>query len=77
MGIPILTRSEPAFVDSVMAYCEQIGVKVMNPHTYVVEEGGHLRDLEQLLAFKAQTDPYGILNPGKVANRFYTSVGGR
>jgi FAD/FMN-containing dehydrogenase len=77
MGIPILTRSEPAFVDSVMAYCEQIGVAVMNPHTYVVEEGGHLRDLQKLLAFKAQTDPYGILNPGKVANRFYTGVGGR
>jgi FAD/FMN-containing dehydrogenase len=73
MGIPVLTFSEPEYVAEVMAYCETIGVLVLNPHTYVVEEGGHLRDLEKLLRFKQQTDPYGILNPGKVANRFYSA----
>jgi FAD/FMN-containing dehydrogenase len=76
-GIPVLTRSEPAFVDEVIDFCNANGIRVKNPHTYVVEEGGHLRDLEKLLAFKRQTDPHGILNPGKVATQFYALQRGR
>ncbi len=58
-------------LDELMAYCQSVGVKVLNPHSYVVEEGGFVGDVAQMLALKATCDPYGILNPGKLGNSFY------
>jgi hypothetical protein len=58
-------------LDALMAYCQSIGVKVLNPHSYVVEEGGFVGEIAQMLALKATCDPYGILNPGKLATSFY------
>jgi FAD/FMN-containing dehydrogenase len=58
-------------LDELMAYCQSVGVKVLNPHSYVVEEGGFVGDVAQMLALKAKCDPYGILNPGKLGNSFY------
>ncbi|WP_432825588.1 FAD-binding oxidoreductase [Dactylosporangium sp. CA-092794] len=58
-------------LDELMAYCQSVGVKVLNPHSYVVEEGGFVGDITQMLALKATCDPYGILNPGKLGTSFY------
>lgn len=58
-------------LDELMAYCRSVGVKVLNPHSYVVEEGGFVGDVAQMLALKAECDPYGILNPGKLGMSFY------
>lgn len=58
-------------LDELMAYCRSIGVNVLNPHSYVVEEGGFVGEIATMLALKATCDPYGILNPGKLANSFY------
>lgn len=71
LGIPVLTRSNTAEVDSVMRFCAGEGVRVLNPHTYVAEEGGMVRDPAAVLRFKRQTDPHGILNPGKIGTSFY------
>jgi FAD/FMN-containing dehydrogenase len=58
-------------LDELMAYCRSVGVKVLNPHSYVVEEGGFVGDTARMLALKADCDPYGILNPGKLGASFY------
>lgn len=58
-------------LDELMAFSQSVGVKVLNPHSYVVEEGGFVGDVAQMLALKAECDPYGILNPGKLGNSFY------
>ena len=40
---------------------------VANPHVYTLEDGSRYKraDADQL-GFKAEVDPYGLLNPGKM-----------
>jgi len=73
-GIPVVTEGEA--VDDIMAFCEGIGVSVLNPHTYVVEEGGYVGDIGDVIALKRETDPHGLLNPGKIGRSFYTARAG-
>ncbi|HEY8491869.1 MAG TPA: FAD-binding oxidoreductase [Dehalococcoidia bacterium] len=70
-GISVVRDAAPPVVDAIIRYCEAIGVQVLNPHSYVVEEGGMVTDLAQVLALKRRTDPYGLLNPGKIGRTFY------
>jgi FAD/FMN-containing dehydrogenase len=74
-GVLALVPGERAFVDAVMAYCDAIGVSYLNPHTFVLEESGLFGDFAPILAFKRQTDPKGLLNPGKIGERFYAPSG--
>ena len=41
-------------------------IAYFNPHRYTLEEGGMKRTDDVQLAFKRQTDPQGLLNPGKM-----------
>jgi FAD/FMN-containing dehydrogenase len=75
-GVLALVPGERAFVDAVMAYCDTIGVTYLNPHTFVLEESGLFADFAPIVAFKRQTDPRGLLNPGKIGERFYAASGG-
>ena len=68
-GIPMIR--DAALIDDTVRFCESLGMTVMNPHSYVVQEGGMVGNIEPVLAFKAQTDPYRLLNPGKVDRSFY------
>ena len=47
---------------------ESHGVSIANPHVYTVEDGSrHKRvDAADQLGFKHETDPHGLLNPGKM-----------
>ena len=56
------------------AFCGEIGVGVANPHSYVVKEGGMVKDIASIVAFKHETDPYGLLNPGKLDGTFYAAA---
>jgi hypothetical protein len=67
-GLPVLFTSR---IDDVIACCEEIGVHVANPHSYVVKEGGMVKDIPSVVAFKARIDPFGLLNPGKLDGAFY------
>jgi FAD/FMN-containing dehydrogenase len=41
---------------------------VANPHVVTLEEGSrHKRAEADQMGFKAEVDPYGLLNPGKMA----------
>jgi hypothetical protein len=68
-GIPMIR--DAALIDDTVRFCESLGMTVLNPHSYVVQEGGMVGNIEPVLAFKAQTDPYRLLNPGKVDRSFY------
>jgi hypothetical protein len=70
-GVLSLTPGERSFVDAVMAYCDTMGITYLNPHTFVLEESGLFADFEPIVAFARQTDPKGLLNPGKIGDRFY------
>ncbi len=48
---------------------ERSGIPVANPHVFTVEEGSrHKRVPGDQLAFKAEVDPHGLLNPGKMTS---------
>jgi FAD/FMN-containing dehydrogenase len=76
-GIPVVTDADPQVFDAMMAYFREIGIRVHNPHSYVVQEGGFVGGAESAIALKRRTDPYGLLNPGKLERSFYEPWMGR
>ncbi len=75
MGIPPLMGlpDHTAALDALIEFCASIGVVVLNPHSYVVEEGGFVGDVAETLALKDRCDPHGILNPGKLGASFFAA----
>lgn len=53
-------------LNEIIRYHETQGAFIANPHTYILEDGGRKEINETQVAFKAQVDPYGLLNPGKM-----------
>ncbi|HEX9463136.1 MAG TPA: FAD-binding oxidoreductase [Alphaproteobacteria bacterium] len=52
----------------IIRYHEEHGVRISNPHTYILEDKGpKIADADHQLAFKRQADPYGLMNPGKMS----------
>ena len=49
-----------------MAEHEEMGAMIFNPHRYTLEEGGMKQTDRIQLEFKRETDPRGLLNPGKM-----------
>ncbi|MCZ2839232.1 FAD-binding oxidoreductase [Modestobacter sp. VKM Ac-2985] len=62
-------------LEELITFCRDLGLIVMNPHSYVVEEGGFVGDTAQVVALKTSCDPFGLLNPGKLGDSFFTSRG--
>jgi FAD/FMN-containing dehydrogenase len=50
----------------IITHHEQQGAFIPNPHAYTVEDGGNKQPDPIKTAFKQQTDPKGLLNPGKL-----------
>jgi hypothetical protein len=50
-------------------------MQVLNPHSYVVEEGGMVGDTDPVVVLKMSSDPLGLLNPGKLGDSFFSSRG--
>jgi FAD/FMN-containing dehydrogenase len=65
-GVPLLRFTTESRLDEIVRIHEDMGAAVFNPHRYTLEEGGMKRTDEVQLAFKRQTDPRGLLNPGKM-----------
>ena len=53
-------------LQAIMDEHEAMGAMVFNPHRYTLEEGGMKQTDATQLAFKRETDPQGLLNPGKM-----------
>jgi FAD/FMN-containing dehydrogenase len=65
-GLPMVRYSTRERLDEIVAIHEDMGVMIFNPHRYTLEEGGMKQTDAVQLAFKRETDPKGLLNPGKM-----------
>lgn len=66
-GLPLVRYTTAERLAEIIAGHERRGVTIANPHVYTLEDGvGHKRVDTDQLSFKAQADPYGLLNPGKM-----------
>src|SRR6056297_3649296 len=65
-GLTLVKFTTEARLDEIVAYHEEIGAMVFNPHRYTLEEGGRQTVDDRQLRFKKEADPKGLLNPGKM-----------
>ena len=65
-GLPLVRFSTEARLQEIIAEHEAMGAMIFNPHRYTLEEGGMKQTDAIQLAFKRETDPRGLLNPGKM-----------
>jgi FAD/FMN-containing dehydrogenase len=66
-ALPIVRYTTEERLNAIIALHEKHGVMIANPHVYTVEDGSRHKkvDVDQL-GFKHESDPYGLLNPGKM-----------
>lgn len=65
-GLPLVRYTTEARLEEIIRIHEDNGCHIFNPHRYTLEEGGMKRTDAVQLAFKHETDPKGLLNPGKM-----------
>ncbi|MEC9343534.1 MAG: FAD-binding oxidoreductase [Pseudomonadota bacterium] len=65
-GLPMVRFTTEERLDAIIAAFEAAGAPIFNPHRYTLEEGGMKQTDAAQLAFKRETDPNGLLNPGKM-----------
>ncbi len=67
-GLQLVRYSSDERLNQIIALFEANGVRINNPHAYVLEDGksggGALPD--EVIAMKRRFDPAGLLNPGKL-----------
>lgn len=79
-GRSVILDPDLATTARIMEACRGLGIHVINPHSYVLEEIGMSRmaaDPAAVAAFKAQVDPLDLLNRGKIGRAFYGPHAGR
>jgi FAD/FMN-containing dehydrogenase len=68
-ALPVVRYTTPERLNEIIAMHEARGVFVANPHVVSLEDGSrHKRADADQLGFKAEVDPMGLLNPGKMAS---------
>lgn len=65
-GLSLVRYTTEARLNEIIALHEANGCPIFNPHRYTLEEGGMKQSNPAQLAFKRETDPKGLLNPGKM-----------
>ncbi|WP_202327345.1 FAD-binding oxidoreductase [Mesorhizobium sp. 113-3-9] len=65
-GLPLVKFTTEVRLDEIVRLHEENGCPIFNPHRYTLEEGGMKQTDAVQLAFKRETDPQGLLNPGKM-----------
>jgi FAD/FMN-containing dehydrogenase len=63
--LPLVFYKSEERLYEIIHYCESIGVKIFDPHTWVLESGGR-GEVGSMQRKKRQNDPLGLLNPGKI-----------
>ncbi|ADO43171.1 FAD-binding oxidoreductase [Ketogulonicigenium vulgare] len=67
VAMPIVRFTTEERLEALIAELERdFGITVFNPHRVTLEEGGMKRTDISQLEFKRQTDPKGLMNPGKM-----------
>ena len=66
-ALPVVRFTTRERLFEIVDIYEKHGVLVANPHVFTLEDGSrHKRADADQLGFKAEVDPYGLLNPGKM-----------
>jgi FAD/FMN-containing dehydrogenase len=65
-GLPLVRFTTTERLDEIIRLHEENGCYIFNPHRYTLEEGGMKQTDRVQLDFKHETDPKGLLNPGKM-----------
>ena len=66
-ALPVVRFTTRARLFEIVDIYEKHGVLVANPHVFTLEDGSrHKRADADQLGFKAEVDPHGLLNPGKM-----------
>jgi FAD/FMN-containing dehydrogenase len=65
-GLPLIRFAGAARLAEIEAIYAGEGCPTFSPHAYTLEEGGMKKVDPVQLAFKRETDPDGLLNPGKM-----------
>jgi FAD/FMN-containing dehydrogenase len=72
-ALPIVRYTTEERLNEIIALHEKNGVFIANPHVFTLEDGSrHKATGADQLGMKAEADPYGLLNPGKM--RTYVPV---
>lgn len=66
-GVPVIRFDGAAQLERLYRGFEACGVKIANGHTYFLQNGGMKTIDAAQIAFKKGTDPFGLMNPGKIA----------
>ncbi|WP_248924410.1 FAD-binding oxidoreductase [Paenibacillus hamazuiensis] len=64
-SLPIIRYRSEERLYEIVRFFESIGVRVFDPHTWVLDHGGR-GDIAGMQRKKAENDPLGLLNPGKI-----------
>jgi FAD/FMN-containing dehydrogenase len=60
--------SDEARLWEIVRGMETLGIRLSNPHSYILEDkGARVLSADLQLAFKREADPQGLLNPGKMS----------
>lgn len=73
---PIIRFSTMDRLQEIISSFHEFGIKVSNPHTYLLEEGGKDDWIDQICEAKQKNDPYDLLNPGKTKRMARSSLVG-
>ncbi|GAA5237045.1 FAD-binding oxidoreductase [Verticiella sediminum] len=65
-GIQLVRYTTPERLNEIMQIHRDHGVRINNPHVYVVEDGKQGKVNPEVVALKQRLDPQGLLNPGKL-----------
>ncbi len=65
-GLPLVRYTTEARLEEIIRIHEENGCRIFNPHRYTLEEGGMKQTDQTQLDFKKETDPKGLMNPGKM-----------
>ncbi|MBB3944523.1 FAD/FMN-containing dehydrogenase [Rhizobium skierniewicense] len=65
-GLPLVRFATEERLEEIIKIHQDNGCPIFNPHRYTLEEGGMKQTDTVQLAFKKETDPQGLLNPGKM-----------
>ncbi|MFE5319037.1 FAD-binding oxidoreductase [Paenibacillus sp. NPDC056579] len=64
-SLPIIKYTTEERLYEIIRYFESIGVKIFDPHTWVLDNGGR-GEVGSMQRRKRENDPLGLLNPGKI-----------
>jgi FAD/FMN-containing dehydrogenase len=63
--LPLVFYKSEQRLYEIIGFCESIGVKIFDPHTWVLDNGGR-GEVGSMERRKRLNDPQGLLNPGKI-----------